>query len=86
MSTRTRKTDNGKTLKRRWGRGASPHNSREAGVRFKKGHAKRGGRNKGVPNRLTREIKEAIVAACEQHGSDGVGTRASEPLRPRPRS
>jgi hypothetical protein len=74
MSKRNRGTDHGKKLKRRLGRGASPHNSREAGVRFEKGHAKRAGRKEGVPNRLTREIKEAIVAACEQHGCDGTGT------------
>ena len=69
-----RTTDHRKPLERRLGRGGSPHNSREGGVRFEKGHAKRGGRRQGVPNRLTREIKEAIVAACEQHGSDGKGT------------
>jgi len=69
-----RTTDDSKPLKRRLGRGGSPHNSREAGVRFEKGHTKRAGRKKGVPNRLTREIKEAIIAACEQHGSDGKGT------------
>jgi hypothetical protein len=74
MKRRTRNTDDSKKLASRLRRGASPHNSREAGVRFEKGHAKGGGRKQGVPNRLTREIKEAIVAACEQHGCDGTGT------------
>jgi hypothetical protein len=74
MTRRTRNTDDVKKLASRLRRGASPHNSREAGARFEEGHAKRAGRKKGVPNRLTREIKEAIIAACEQHGSDGKAT------------
>jgi hypothetical protein len=73
MARRSRERDDQK-IASRLRRGASPHNSREAGARFERGHAKRGGRKKGVPNRLTREIKEAIIAACEQHGSDGKGT------------
>ena len=65
--------DQEKKLRRRLTRGAMPHNARAAGVLFEKGHPKRAGRKKGVPNRLIREIKEGIVAACEQHGSDGKG-------------
>jgi hypothetical protein len=70
--------DQEKKLKRRLARGAMPHNARAAGVLFEKGHPKRAGRKKGVSNRLTREIKEAIVAACEQHGSDGKGAGGLE--------
>jgi hypothetical protein len=74
MARGSRQRDHHKKLASRLRRGARPQNSRNSGVRFEKGHAKRAGRKKGVPNRLTREIKEAIVAACEQHGSDGMGT------------
>ena len=40
---------------------------------FKKGKPKTGGRKPGVPNKLTREIKEAILAGGEQVGYDGKG-------------
>lgn len=40
---------------------------------FKPGHGKHGGRLKGVPNRVTRELKSAILEAAEKHGSDGKG-------------
>ncbi len=70
--------DQEKKLRRRLARGAMPHNARAAGVVFEKGHPKRAGRKKGVPNRLTREIKEAIVGACEQHGRDGKGAGGLE--------
>jgi hypothetical protein len=73
MKRRTRNTDDSKKLARRLGRGASPHNSREAGVRFGKGHAKRGGRKKGVPNKLSRDLKEAIVEAAIASGYDTKG-------------
>ena len=40
---------------------------------FKKGHKKLGGRNKGTPNRVNRDLIQAIVQAAEQVGSDGKG-------------
>ena len=73
MTRRTRNTDDVKKLASRLRRGASPHNSREAGVRFEKGHAKRGGRKKGVPNNLSRDLKEAIVEAAIAFGYDTKG-------------
>jgi hypothetical protein len=45
--------------------------TREPG--FQKGHAKVGGRKKGGQNKITRDVKEAILAAGEKHGSDGKG-------------
>ena len=38
---------------------------------FQKGHAKVGGRKKGGQNKITRDVKEAVLAAGEKHGSDG---------------
>jgi hypothetical protein len=73
MTRRTRNTDDSKTLASRLRRGASPHNSREAGARFEKGHAKRGGRKKGVPNKLSRDLKEAIIEAAIASGYDTKG-------------
>ena len=35
---------------------------------------KRGGRTKGPPNKVTAQIKEAIITAAERYGSDGKGT------------
>ena len=41
---------------------------------FEKGHAKRGGRVKGVPNKTTVALKEAILAALEAaHAKGAVG-------------
>ena len=34
---------------------------------------KTGGRQKGVPNKLTKQIKEAITTAAEEYGEDGNG-------------
>jgi hypothetical protein len=73
MKRRTRNTDDSKKLASRLRRGASPHNSREAGVRFEKGRAKRGGRKKGVPNKLSRDLKEAIIEAAIASGYDTKG-------------
>jgi hypothetical protein len=62
-----------KGLSRRLSRGSIPQNGREAGVRFTKGHPKRAGRKKGTRNLVTRELKDAIIAAAEAVGSDGKG-------------
>ena len=40
---------------------------------FQGGHKKRGGRKKGTPNRLNRNLLEAMVKAAEKVGSDGRG-------------
>lgn len=71
MSRRRNGTDRG--LSRRLKRGGTPQNARQAGVRFEKGHVKRAGRTKGTPNKLTREIKDAIVGAAAELGSNGKG-------------
>jgi hypothetical protein len=73
MSRRTTETDHVKKVARRLRRGSMPHNARQAGVRFEKGHAKRGGRKKGVPNLLTGEAKDLIYEAAVRVGSDGEG-------------
>jgi hypothetical protein len=31
------------------------------------------GRPPGIPNKLTKTLKEAVVLACERHGEDGKG-------------
>jgi hypothetical protein len=41
---------------------------------FQKGHKKLGGRKKGVPNKNSRRLDAAFIAAAEQLGSDGQGT------------
>jgi hypothetical protein len=60
-------------LARRLTKGASPHNARVAGVRFQKRHPKKGGRKKGVPNHMTREVRQLIREAAERVGGDGNG-------------
>jgi hypothetical protein len=74
MAHRGRKvTDHAKKLARRLRRGTMPQNAREAGVRFAKGHPKRGGRKKGVPNIMTRNIQEALIAGTIASGYDKKG-------------
>lgn len=41
---------------------------------FKQGHTKKGGRKPGTPNKLTRDLREAIVAAGEAVGIDSTGS------------
>ena len=33
--------------------------------RFRRGHAKRGGRKRGVPNKVTRAARELMAALCD---------------------
>lgn len=40
---------------------------------FADGHKKAGGRHKGVPNKTTRILKEAVLLAAEASGEDGKG-------------
>ena len=55
-------------------RGSRPARGRVGGPgRYKKGHKKTGGRQKGVPNVFTRELREAILNAAIRHGADGNG-------------
>jgi hypothetical protein len=61
MTRRTRDTDWGKKLLRRLRRGSMPQNARAGGVKFEEGHAKQGGRKKGVPNVLSGDVKTAII-------------------------
>ena len=44
---------------------------------FQKGHKKLGGRKKGVFNKNSRRLEAAFMAAAEQLGSDGQGTRGA---------
>jgi hypothetical protein len=57
-------------------RGSEPDRAREAPQRpdsFARGHTKTGGRRRGTPNVMTRELKVAIVRAAFRLGSDGKG-------------
>jgi hypothetical protein len=65
MARRSRETDPQKKLASRPRRGASPQNSRNAGVRLEKGHAKRGGRRMGARNLMSGSLSEPIIAAAE---------------------
>jgi hypothetical protein len=74
MARRGRKvTDHAEKLARRLRRGTMPQNARAAGVRFTKGHPKRGGRKKGAPNIMTRDIQEALIAGTIASGYDKKG-------------
>jgi hypothetical protein len=44
-------------------------------TRFQKGHAKKGGRTKGVPNKMSREFAEDVLAVAAEQGADGQGSR-----------
>ena len=46
---------------------------RERNGTFKKGHKKQGGRKRGAPNAMTRELEQLILGAAEKIGSDGQG-------------
>ena len=57
-------------------RGTAPGRARDALERpgtFKPGHKKLGGRKKGMPNALSADYKNAIIAAAYFAGRDGMG-------------
>ena len=61
-------------IARRLTQGSQPGRARTGqGGRFRKGHAKKGGRRAGVENIVTRELKDAILNAAIRHGADGKG-------------
>ncbi len=66
--------DDEEKITNRLTRGSQPARAPVADAgRFKKGHAKAGGRRKGVQNAVTRELKEAVLNAAAKHGFDGKG-------------
>ncbi len=57
-------------------RGTAPGRARDASQRpgtFKPGHKKLGGRQKGTPNALSTDYKNAVIAAAYFVGRDGQG-------------
>jgi hypothetical protein len=57
-------------------RGTTPARARDASQRpgtFQNGHRKFGGRKKGTPNVVTKDLKIAIIEAPARLGSDGKG-------------
>jgi hypothetical protein len=69
-----KQTDNKRQKQNPLARGSRSVASRKNATTFstEKQPAKRG-RKAGVPNFITREVKEAIIAACNKHGADGEG-------------
>jgi hypothetical protein len=66
-------------LASRLARGLQPGRARVQGKRFTENNQPKGrGRPKGAVNVITREVKEAILAACNRHGEDGRGTNGLE--------
>jgi len=62
------------SMSKRLTRGSQPARARAGNAgRYQQGHKKAGGRQKGVPNVFTRELKEAILNAAIRHGADGTG-------------
>jgi hypothetical protein len=57
-------------LAKRVARGSQPDRAQIAGLRFEKGREKTGGRQKGTPNAMPRELKLAIIEAANRLGSD----------------
>lgn len=41
--------------------------------KFKKGHGRKGGRKKGQQNKMTRDLKQAVLLAAQAAGRDGEG-------------
>jgi hypothetical protein len=61
----------------RFKRGSAPGRARSEDQRpgsFKKGHKKRGGRQRGTPNKFTAEYKRDILEAAHRIGEDANGT------------
>jgi hypothetical protein len=59
-------------------RGSAPDRARDSWQRpgsFKKGHQKRGGRQKGTRNKLGPDVKRALLAAATLIGDNGAGRR-----------
>src|SRR5262245_59750567 len=66
--------DNEEKIRNRLTRGSQVARAPVADAgRFQKGHPKFGGRQTGVRNAATRELKEAVLNAAEKHGFDGEG-------------
>jgi hypothetical protein len=64
----------GDGLLKRLTRGSQPGRARVAGKRFSKDYQPKGrGRPPGVRNFITREVKEAIISACNRYGRNGKG-------------
>jgi hypothetical protein len=62
-------------------RGATPQRTHDKNsTTFTKEFQPKGkrGRKAGVPNFITREVKEAIIDACNRYGADGSGTGGLE--------
>ena len=58
-------------------RGSAPGRARSEDQRpgsFKKGHKKRGGRQRGTPNKFSSEYKKQIFEAASRVGMDAAGT------------
>ena len=58
-------------------RGSAPGRARSEDQRpgsFKKGHKKRGGRQRGTPNKFSAEYKKHILEAANRVGMDANGT------------
>ena len=62
----------------RFRRGSAPGRRRSEDQRpsnFKRGHKKRGGRQRGTPNKLSAEYKNHILEAASRVGMDANGTQ-----------
>ena len=61
-------------IRRRLGRGTQPGRANGSGELFTtESQPRKRGRPKGALNYFTRDVKEAIINACNRHGQDGKG-------------